>query len=137
MLQAKPEGPRQACFSFQNVSKCSGNTCYALRVEGRHKQKMSPRPRRGGSRRRDLVCSVRTGKGGPREGLGVSGGSEAAGLGLAPWMAWLWTSHCSSPAPRDSGRRLAETLQLWEGDTVSMWGPEKREVGGHPSCLVG
>ena len=44
MLQAKPEGPQQACFSFQNVSKCSANTCYALGAEGRHKQKTSLQP---------------------------------------------------------------------------------------------
>ena len=74
---------------------------------------------------------MRAGKDGPREGLDVSEGAEAVGLGLAHG----WANHRSSPGPQDSSRRLSETLHLWEGDTVSVWGTENGEVGGHPSCL--
>ena len=94
-----------------------------------HAENAASSPQHRGCQRRDPVCSMRAGKDGPREGLDVSGGAEAAGLGLAHG----WTNHCSSPGPQDSSRRLSETLHLWEGDR----GPENGEVGDtHPAWGV-
>lgn len=48
-----------------------------------------------------------------------------------------WTSHFSFLGPQGGGRRMSETLQLWDGDTVKMCRPGNRDGVRDTPLLLG